>query len=336
MDRLKAMQVFVEVADRGSLSAAAVHLDMSRAMVSRYLAEMEQWVGVRLLHRTTRRLSLTPAGAETLPRCRQMLDMVGDLRSAVSTPDDTPKGLLRITTSMSFGSRHLAGIVADYVKLHPGTSVDLMLVERAVNLVEERVDLAVRITNDLDPNLIARKLAVCRSVVCASPDYLEREGEPARIEDLSLRNCLTHSYFGKSLWRFERDGEPVDVPVDGNISANEVSVLLRAALEGRGSRCCRPTTQPNTLRPASCGSFCPRPGRRNWASTASMCRAGRCRWCCGPCWISWWNDWGRRLGTSRPALEGQVYGGIICPPERLARRGGTRFRITICGRANVR
>ena len=112
MDRLKAMQVFVEVADRGSLSAAAVHLDMSRAMVSRYLAEMEQWVGVRLLHRTTRRLSLTPAGAETLPRCRQMLDMVGDLRSAVSTPEDTPRGLLRMTTSMSFGSRHLARVLS--------------------------------------------------------------------------------------------------------------------------------------------------------------------------------------------------------------------------------
>ncbi len=234
MDRLKAMQVFVEVAGRGSLSAAAAHLDMSRAMVSRYLAEMEQWVGVRLLHRTTRRLSLTPAGAETLPRCRQMLDMVGELHGAVATPEDTPRGLLRITASMSFGARHLAGAVTDYVKLHPGTSVDLMLVERAVNLVEERVDLAVRITNDLDPNLIARKLAVCRSVVCASPDYLAREGAPARIEDLSLRNCLTHSYFGKSLWRFERDGEPVDVPVSGNISANEVSVLASAAVQGAG------------------------------------------------------------------------------------------------------
>ena len=109
-----------------------------------------------------------------------------------------------------------------------------MLVDRTVNLVEERVDLAVRITNDLDPNLIARKLAVCRSIVCASPDYLQREGEPARVEDLSLRNCLTHSYFGKSLWRFEREGVPVDVPVSGNISANEVSVLLQAALEGAG------------------------------------------------------------------------------------------------------
>ncbi len=234
MDRLKAMQVFVEVADRGSLSAAALHLDMSRAMVSRYLAEMEQWVGVRLLHRTTRRLSLTPAGAETLPRCRQMLGMVGDMRSAVATPDDAPRGLLRITASMSFGTEHLAAAVAEFVKIHPGASVDLLLLERAVNLVEERVDLAVRITNDLDPNLIARKLAVCKSVVCASESYLANHGEPARVEDLSLRNCLTHSYFGKSLWRFQRDGESVDVPVSGNITANEVSVLMRAALEGAG------------------------------------------------------------------------------------------------------
>ena len=136
-------------------------------MVSRYLAEMEQWVGA----------AVAPHDPPAQPDARRRRNAAalpadaghgGDLRSAVSTPDDTPKGLLRITTSMSFGSRHLAGIVADYVKLHPGTSVDLMLVERAVNLVEERVDLAVRITNDLDPNLIARKLAVCRSVVCAS------------------------------------------------------------------------------------------------------------------------------------------------------------------------
>ncbi|WP_251863153.1 LysR family transcriptional regulator [Achromobacter sp. Marseille-Q4962] len=234
MDRLKAMQVFVGVADRGSLSAAAIHLDMSRAMVSRYLAEMEQWVGVRLLHRTTRRLSLTPAGAETLPRCRQMLEMVGELRSAVASPEDAPRGLLRMTASVSFGARHLAALVAEYVGLHPGASVDLVLVEHAVNLIEERVDLAVRITNDLDPNVIARKLAVCRSVVCAAPAYLAREGEPARLEDLSQRNCLTHTHFGKSLWRFMRDGQPVDVPVDGNIRANDVSALARAAVEGAG------------------------------------------------------------------------------------------------------
>ncbi|MDQ8035361.1 LysR family transcriptional regulator [Bordetella genomosp. 1] len=234
MDRLKAMQVFVEVADRGSLSAAATHLDMSRAMVSRYLAELEEWVGIRLLHRTTRRLSLTPAGAETLPRCRRMLDLVGDMRDAVATPEAAPRGLLRVTAPMSFGTSQLVGVVSDFVTRYPGASVDLMLVDRAVNLVEERVDLAVRITNDVDPNLIARHLADCRSLVCAAPSYIERAGLPARAEDLSLHNCLTHSYFGRSLWRFVRDGETVDVPVSGNITANEAVVLMRAALGGAG------------------------------------------------------------------------------------------------------
>ena len=234
MDRLKAMQVFVEVADRGSLSAAAAHLDMSRAMVSRYLAELEEWVGVRLLHRTTRRLSLTPAGAETLPRCRRMLDLVGDMRDAVATPEASPRGLLRVTAPMSFGTSQLVGVVSEFVGRYPGAAVDLMLVDRAVNLVEERVDLAVRITNDVDPNLIARHLADCRSLVCAAPAYLERAGLPARAEDLSLHNCLTHSYYGRSLWRFVRDGETVDVPVSGNITANEAVVLMRAALGGAG------------------------------------------------------------------------------------------------------
>ncbi|CCJ50337.1 LysR family transcriptional regulator [Bordetella parapertussis] len=234
MDRLKAMQVFVEVADRGSLSAAAMHLGMSRAMVSRYLAELEAWVGVRLLHRTTRRLSLTPAGSETLPRCRRMLEMVGDMREAVAAPDAEPRGLLRVTAAMSFGGAQLAEAVAEFVRRHPAASIDLLLVDRAVNLVEERVDLAVRITNDLDPNLIGRRLADCRSVVCAAPQYLQQHGAPARAEDLSLHNCLTHSYFGRSLWRFERAGEPVEVPVGGNITANETDVLMRAALAGAG------------------------------------------------------------------------------------------------------
>ena len=234
MDRLKAMQVFVEVVDRGSLSAAAQRLDMSRAMVSRYLAELEEWVGVRLLHRTTRRLSLTPAGSDTLPRCRQMLDLVGDMHQAVATPDAQPRGELRMTVSLSFGAAQLGSAVADFVARYPGASVDLQVVDRTVNLVEERVDLAVRITNELDPNLIARKLAPCRSVVCAAPAYLHTHGSPARPEDLAEHNCLTHSHYGKSLWRFQRDGDWVDVPVSGNITANDAVLLARAAVQGGG------------------------------------------------------------------------------------------------------
>ncbi|MGQ5523974.1 LysR family transcriptional regulator [Chitinimonas sp. PSY-7] len=234
MDRLTAMRVFVEVVDRGSLSAAADRLDMSRAMVSRYLAEVENWVGARLLHRTTRRLSLTDAGNETLPRCRQLLGIADDIQSQVITPEDAPKGMLRLTCSMSLGQAFLARVVTTYVKRYPATAVDLWLVDRTVNLVEERVDLAIRITNQLDPNLIARKLATCRSVVCASAGYLNEHGSPKHAEQLAQHNCLTYSYFGKSLWDFTHHNEPVSVPVSGNLSANESTVLLEAALSGAG------------------------------------------------------------------------------------------------------
>lgn len=234
MDRLIAMQVFVEVADQGSLTAAADKLDMSRAMVSRYLAELEEWTGARLLHRTTRKLSLTSAGSDTLPRCRQLLDMACDIQSSAATPENTPRGTLRLTCSMSLGQAYLAPLLTRFLKRYPGTGVDMLMVDRTVNLVEERVDLAIRITNALDPNLIARKLGICRSVVCASPAYLKERGTPTTAEDLAMHNCLTYSYFGKSLWEFEKAGVPVVVPVGGNMSANESSVLLEAAVNGAG------------------------------------------------------------------------------------------------------
>ncbi|MDI3271242.1 LysR family transcriptional regulator [Pseudomonas sp. AL03] len=234
MDRLQAMRVFVTVVDLGSQSAAADHLDLSRPVVSRYLAELEDWVGARLMHRTTRKLSLTAAGSEILPRCRQMLDLSTDMQAAVSEPDDAPRGVLRISVSTSFGQAQLADAMAAYVKRYPGVSIDLQMLDRTVNLVDERIDLAIRTSNDLDPNLIARRLTVCRSVICASPAYLLEHPTPLRVEDLSQHNCLTHSYFGKSLWHFEEDGEQVSVPVQGNISANEASTLLRATMAGAG------------------------------------------------------------------------------------------------------
>lgn len=186
------------------------------------------------MHRTTRKLSLTTAGSEILPRCRQMLELSSDMQAAVSEPHDAPRGLLRISVSTSFGQAQLADAVAAYVKRYPGVSIDLQMLDRTVNLVDERIDLAIRTSNDLDPNLIARRLTVCRSVVCAAPAYLQEQPAPQRVEALSRHNCLTHSYFGKSLWHFEEDGEPVSVPVQGNISANEASTLLRATLAGAG------------------------------------------------------------------------------------------------------
>ncbi|MFL9923895.1 LysR family transcriptional regulator [Herbaspirillum lusitanum] len=234
MDRLTAMQVFVTVVDCGSLSAAAQQLDLSRPVVSRYVAELEEWVGKRLLHRTTRRLSLTPAGTDILPRCRQMLEYSEDLRNTVAEPLDAPRGLLRITSSTSFSQTLLIQAVVEYGRRYPQVAVDLVALDRTVNLVEERIDLAIRMTTRLEPNLIARKLGVCHSVICAAPSYLSRHGTPTRVEDLALHNCLTHSYVGKSLWQFERDGVPASVAVSGSISANEVTVLLQAVLAGVG------------------------------------------------------------------------------------------------------
>jgi len=207
---------------------------MSRAMVTRYLAEMEQWAGARLLHRSTRRLSLTDAGDVTLARCRALLELAGTMEVAADDAD-MPQGLLRVTSSHSLAQVHLASAVAAYLKRYPRTSVDLQVNNRAVNLIEERIDLALRITNALEPNLIARQLGLCDSVVCAAPSYLARRGAPQRPEDLAAHNCLTYTYFGKSLWQFTRgDGEAVSVPVSGNLSANEDLVLLKAAEEGAG------------------------------------------------------------------------------------------------------
>ena len=228
------MRVFVTVVDLGSQSAAADHLDLSRPVVSRYLAELEAWVGARLLHRTTRKLSLTAAGNETLPRCRQMLELSEDMQAAVGSAGGTPRGLLRISVSTSFGQSQLAAAVTDYVRLNPGVTIDLQMLDRTVNLVDERIDLAIRTSRELDPNLIARQLTVCRSVLCASPAYLREHPAPRQVDGLSQHNCLTHSYFGKSLWHFTCDGEELSVPVQGNISANEASTLLSATLSGAG------------------------------------------------------------------------------------------------------
>lgn len=233
MDRLKAMEVFVAVVDAGSQTAAGARLNLSRPVVSRYLAELEGWAGARLLHRTTRRFSLTPAGNDVLAKCRQMLELAQDVRGAAAAPGAIPQGLLRITVSTSFGQAQLTHAMGEFVARHPGVAVDLMLLDRAVNLVDEGIDLAIRITNDLDPNLIARRLTVCRSVVCASPDYLQAH-PVRRVEDLTQHNCLTHSYYGKTLWEFGVGGKPVSVAVSGNISANDSIALAMAARGGAG------------------------------------------------------------------------------------------------------
>ena len=234
MDRLTATRVFVEVVERGSQTAAADALEMSRAMVSRYLGELETWVGARLLHRTTRKLSLTGAGEQLLGQCREMLAMADAMQSVSRTDEAAPRGTLRIACSQSLAQAWLVHALDDFTRLYPQVSIDLLVGSQAVNLVEARIDLALRITNQLDPNLIARQLAVCRSVVCATPAYLARHGTPQRPEELAQHNCLSYAYFGRSIWEFSRAGEPHAVAVSGNLSANESMVLLEAVLADIG------------------------------------------------------------------------------------------------------
>ncbi len=234
MDRITAAQVFVAIVERGSMVSAAESLNMSRAMVTRYLSEMEKWSGARLLHRSTRKLSLTDAGENTLARCRKMLSVAAEMGSVADTGNEALRGLLRLSCSQSFGQGAVVIAVSEFLRRHPQVSIDLQLESRAINLVEDRIDLALRITNDLDPNLIARPLALCPSVVCASPAYLAAQGTPQHPQDLAVHNCLTYTWFGKSLWQFERQGEKISVPVSGNLSANESLVLLTGAVEGAG------------------------------------------------------------------------------------------------------
>ena len=234
VDRLTATRVFVEVVDRGSQTAAAEALEMSRAMVSRYLGELEGWVGARLLHRSTRKLSLTGIGEQLLPQCREMLAVAEAMQGVSASDDRVPRGNLRVACSQSFAQAWLVHALDDFIGLYPQVGIDLLIGSQAVNLVEARVDLALRITNQLDPNLIARQLAVCRSAVCATPAYLKRHGTPQRPTDLAQHNCLSYAYFGRSIWEFQRAGEPFAVAVSGNLSANESMVLLEATLADMG------------------------------------------------------------------------------------------------------
>jgi DNA-binding transcriptional LysR family regulator len=234
MDRLTAVRVFVEVAERGSLTRAAEHLEMSLGMVSRYLASVEEWLGARLLHRTTRRVSLSEAGQEALVRCRQLLELSSEVESVVGQRRGEPAGKLRVSASPSFADTQLTFALLDFQRRHPRVELELIVADRPVDLVEERIDLTVRITNTLDDQLVARQLAVCRSVLCASPAYVKRHGRPRTPQDLERHTCITHVYGNRAEYRLRQGGDLVTVPVSGSMSSNETVVLRQAALAGAG------------------------------------------------------------------------------------------------------
>lgn len=235
MDRLVAMETFVQVAERGGFTPAAEVLGLSRAMVSKHVQDLEEHLGARLFNRTTRRVSLTEAGRIYLERTTQLLAELAETEEAVGALHTTPRGLLRINAPMSFGALHLGGAVADFMEQHQEVTIELTLNDRVVDLVEEGYDLAVRIATLNDSSLIARRLAPSRMVVCASPGYLARYGRPVVPGDLTAHNCLEYSYGpNRGEWRFETPDGTEIVRVSGRIRANNGDALRAAALCGAG------------------------------------------------------------------------------------------------------
>lgn len=234
MDRITAAKVFIEVVERQSQTAAAEHLDMSRAMVSRHLKALEEWVGTRLLHRTTRRLSLTDAGSELLEKCRQLIELSEDIEKMAQQRTTYPKGTLRVACSVSLAQSVLSLLTSEFVQLYPQVRIELLADNKTVNLIEEGIDVALRISNDLDPNQIAIPLGQCHSVLCAAPSYLNKHPAITHPSALKQHNCLSYSYFGTTHWFLSKNQQQYKIPVKGSITSNEANVLLLASLNGAG------------------------------------------------------------------------------------------------------
>ena len=234
MDALTDIAVFVRVVERGSFTLAAGDLALSRAVVSKYLSRLEDRLGARLLHRTTRRLSLTEAGAALFEASRGALERIEEAEAAVAHFQTKPRGRLRVSAPMSFGILHLGPAMADFAGAYPEITLDVRLDDRFVNLVEDGFDVAVRIGALTDSSLVARKIATTRAVTCASPAYLAEHGEPETPEDLASHNCLVYSYLA-DVWRFTApDGREIPVAVKGSLRINNGIVLAEAAVAGHG------------------------------------------------------------------------------------------------------
>ncbi len=235
MDRLATMETFVRVVEAGSFAAAAARLEMSPAMVSRHVQELEERLGTRLLNRTTRKLGLTEAGAAYYERCLQVLRDIEEMDLSVSAEGQQPRGLLRVNAPVVFGTRHLSRVMAEYEARFPQVSVDLSLNDRFVDLVEEGTDLAIRIGELTESTLVARRLFPVRLALCASPAYLDKHGEPLTLDDLERHNCLGYTYTrgGTEVELIGPEGRVV-APFRGSFRANHGEVLYHAALDGLG------------------------------------------------------------------------------------------------------
>lgn len=235
MESFAAMRIFTRVVETGSFSAAGRQLGLAPSSVSRQIADLEDDLGVRLFHRTTRKLSLTEAGRIYCERAGKILVDLDEARLAVAQRDGAPSGILRLTVAASVGRLHLVPALAAFQDACPAVKVVLVMTDRMVDLVEEGFDLAVRVGRQRDSSLVARKIGTSRRVVCAGPAYLARAGVPQRPEDLARHNCLTfRTQPGSNAWRFQGPERRHEVRVSGSFFADSGEALAAAAAAGLG------------------------------------------------------------------------------------------------------
>jgi len=235
MDRLTSMAVFVRTVERGGFAAAASELRLSPTMTGLHVRALEERLGARLLNRTTRRQSLTEVGRRYYEHCRQILADIEAAEGDAMDLQSAPRGRLRVTAPISFGTHALTPAIIDYLALYPEVEVDLSLNDRVIDLVDEGYEVALRVGALEDSSLIARKLAPYRLQLCASPDYLRRRGVPRQVEDLADHNCLSFVYARSgSEWRFTGPEGESEVTIRGRLQTNNGDALRLAARRGLG------------------------------------------------------------------------------------------------------
>jgi DNA-binding transcriptional LysR family regulator len=230
------MAVFAKVVDAGSFAAAARHFGMSPAMATTHVQTLEERLGVRLLNRTTRRVSATEVGQNFYERCLRILSDLEEAEGAAGELQSAPRGLLRVTAPVSFGTRKLVPAIADYLVSYPDVSIDLSLDDPYLDLLEKRFDLAIRLGHLADSSLIARKLCTLATILCASPGYLEKNSAPRTPRDLIGHNCLVYTYATpQSVWNFvDQNGKEDVVRISGRFLADSGDALLALVLRDGG------------------------------------------------------------------------------------------------------
>jgi DNA-binding transcriptional LysR family regulator len=235
MNRLESMSVLVTVVDAGSLSAAGRQLGMPLATVSRKVSDLEAELRTQLLLRSTRQLTLTESGRGYVEACRRILEQVNEAERAAAGEYTAPRGELVVTAPVVFGRLHVLPVLNEFLRAYPEVSVRLALGDRVVNLLEDHVDLALRIGALPDTGLIATSLGSIRRVLCASPDYLSRRGQPVRVEDLAAHDCVSFELLATGeTWRFQVEGAEVAVPIRPRLTVSAAEAAVDAAIAGLG------------------------------------------------------------------------------------------------------